>query len=117
MSKILEYAIMSKFHIELNNRYKEYRGLCYHIQNESQTLHHSQKIAIGIVQGMPDYHILISNNKYKSLFLEFKTSTGKLSDNQKRQHEILRKNNHCVCLVRSVEEAFVVFDQYVNNNL
>lgn len=57
---------------------------------------------MGYWAGTPD---LIMANAGKTLFIEFKSSTGSLQKNQKATISRLSKNNFDVVVARSVEEA------------
>ena len=56
--------------------------------------------------GIPDLIILTPES---CLFIEVKTTKGKLSLRQLRYHEYLRKRNYTVIVCRSVEDAITAF--------
>lgn len=53
--------------------------------------------------GTPDLCVLVPGGR--TVWLEVKTDTGKLSDVQKRTHDRMRAMGHVVSVVRSVEFA------------
>ena len=112
-NKIEEMRIQSSFHLWMNQNHPELRGLCYHIQNESNKKSHSYDVSIGIVSGIPDYHILQSNSEYKSIYIEFKAQDGKLSIAQIETHEKIRSAGHFVCTAYSKQEAIDYFLDYL----
>jgi hypothetical protein len=54
-------------------------------------------------KGLPDRFCLLENGK--TVFIEFKTETGKLSGHQKLVFEKLKKLGHHIYVCRSKEEA------------
>lgn len=59
--------------------------------------------AEGVLAGIPDIHI-----PALALFIEMKTSTGKLSPVQKEMHERLRADGQTVEVCRSVDDVISV---------
>ena len=65
-------------------------------------------VQIGI-PGLPDSVALLPNGR--AVFMEFKTSTGRLRDDQKRFIEELRALGYEAYVVRSKEEADAICNQ------
>jgi hypothetical protein len=108
-----ESSEQAKFHRIVWNNYPSSRYLCYHIPNEAKRTGYAFMIAMGMVPGIPDYHCNIPNIPYKSLYLEFKSEIGTLSENQKKAHSELIKKGHRVEVVRSFDEAIKIFTEYI----
>jgi hypothetical protein len=68
----------------------------------------------GVKSGVPDCLMLESNNTYKGLVIELKTTKGKLSENQKKWLSDLQDNGFCCYVCRSFDEAKEKIDEYFN---
>lgn len=66
----------------------------------------------GVVAGMPDLHLPVSNGAYATLYQEGKTETNTTSAVQVETHRKLRKYNHKVTVFHSLEEALQQVAQY-----
>ena len=70
-----------------------------------------KQVRMGMIAGWPDLEIFcppkdwIAAIPWAPIFLEIKAAKGRLSDNQKNVHVLLRKLGNHVCVVRSVEEC------------
>lgn len=73
-------------------------------------------ISMGMVAGIPDYHCNFPSQGFRSLYIEFKSDTGKLSANQEKVHPILRANFHKVEVASSFEEALKIFLEYAEGS-
>jgi hypothetical protein len=69
--------------------------------------------AEGATSGMPDLLIAMASGPYHGLFIEMKTSTGKLSDQQKIIHAALINSGYCVKICRSLDEFILVVQKYL----
>lgn len=107
---------MALFHKTIWNDYPKTRFLCYHIPNEAKRTGYAYMVAIGMVPGIPDYHCNFPSQGFYSLYIEFKTSDGKVSDKQTKVHSELRAKGHRVEIARSAEEAFLIFKDYVKGS-
>ena len=61
-------------------------------------------MATGAVKGTPDTCLAVAANGFNALYIEFKTDTGKLSPEQVKSHEALKKAGNAVVIVRSMQE-------------
>lgn len=113
----MENKIQGDFHKKLWNKYPRTRGLCYHIPNggKRSAVEASQFKAIGVLAGIPDYHIAIPARGYASLYIEFKTDTGTLSDIQVKRIETLRGAGNLVVICRSADQALAEVEKYLEN--
>ena len=66
---------------------------------------------MGVKKGCPDIAILC---KSKTLFIEFKSETGKLSEAQKNLFPEFAKQGHMVHIVRSLEIFQQIVNQFIN---
>lgn len=60
--------------------------------------------AQGLTPGVPDWQLAVASKGFYSLFVEFKTLTGTLSDAQKEMHAQLTSQGHLVKVVRTLAE-------------
>ena len=94
-------------------------GLLVHIPNENprsddkvrMILFNKKMKEIGVKKGCPDIAILC---KSKTLFIEFKSATGKLSEAQKNLFPEFAKQGHTVHIVRSLEVFQQIVNQFIN---
>lgn len=100
-----EDKIQSQFHQWLWNEFPLTRQLCYHIPNggyRGERAGNKFK-AMGVVAGIPDYHIAIANHGYNSLYIEFKEPGANMNtDHVKHQESVqeklrIAKNKVIVC--------------------
>lgn len=110
----LEHHIQAEFHKWINKEYPQYRLLCYHIVNEQSGIGVAQLVGMGLVSGIPDYHIAVSNGSKLTMYIEFKKPDGKVSNEQKVVHERLIEQNHHVVVCYSVKEAIDEFKKYIS---
>lgn len=68
----------------------------------------------GVKRGVADVILQIPKKGYASLCLEFKTSTGKQSDEQKEYQRQVEYAGSKYVIVRSVEQAIRVMRQYLD---
>ena len=107
-----EDHIQANFHKWLYKEYPECRLVAYHIANEQTRQGISQLIAMGLVSGVPDYHIAVPRGMYHSMYIEFKAEKGKVSDMQKVVIGKLKEQGHHVVVCYSTEAAQEEFKTY-----
>lgn len=94
MKKHSEDYIQSQFHIWLWNYYPLTRQLCYHIPNGGlRGVREAVKLkGLGVVAGIPDYHIAIPARGYSSLYIEFKEPGANMNtEHVRHQTEVQSK--------------------------
>jgi hypothetical protein len=67
----------------------------------------------GVRPGVPDVFIAIPVPDYSGLFLEFKSRRGAVTAEQKNLHQYLRNMGYAVEVVRSVDEAITITENYL----
>jgi hypothetical protein len=67
----------------------------------------------GVRPGVPDVFIAIPTPQFSGLFLEFKSRRGAVTAEQKVLHERLRFMGYAVEVVRSVDQAISVTENYL----
>lgn len=95
------------------------KGNVIKIVNEGRrSLHEGKKLkAIGLMKGVPDYCIAVSNNNWHSLWIEMK----RVGDNKKHSKEQvewidrLLKLGHYATFIAGCDEAIQVTTDYLNN--
>lgn len=71
----------------------------------------------GLKSGVPDLFIPISNENYHGLFIELKSASGKLSDNQKIWINDLNKNGYKAVVCFSIDDAIIIINKYMKNKV
>jgi len=107
-----EDHIQANFHKWLNKNYPATRLLAYHIANEQTRQGIAQLVTMGLVSGIPDYHIAIARGCYHSMYIEFKSSTGNLSEMQKIIIPKLQEQGHYVVVCNNLDDAIAEFKKY-----
>ena len=106
---LLEWQIQAEFISLIRHYEKQYPllELLYSVPNEAKRSNFTaQRLkSTGMKSGVCDTAFPYPNGTYGSLYMEFKTRTGKVSDKQKHYIELLRKANNRAEVVRSAEEA------------
>lgn len=69
----------------------------------------------GAMLGMPDLIICMSSGAYHALFIEMKTSKGKLSENQIACHALLESAGYCVKVCRSFDDFRNAVNTYLEH--
>ena len=90
-------------------------GLFYAIPNGSHKSFTARMVhqATGLKSGVPDTHLPLAMNGTRGLWIEFKSKTGKLSENQERWITMLRCAGHRVEVCRSWIAAANVVIEYL----
>lgn len=65
---------------------------------------------LGLKRGFPD--MVLCYEPGRTLWIECKTVTGRLSIDQKQKHDVLRKAGHNVVVVRRIEEVIAALQLY-----
>lgn len=76
--------------------------------------------AIGFRKGLPDYHYIVRNNHWSSLWIEVKRRdqrTKKQRPEQVEWQERLRKRGHAAEFAYGCDDAIQIFERYVSNDL
>jgi len=68
--------------------------------------------ATGLIPGVWDVHWPIARFGYHSLWMEFKSSTGKLSKEQKEFGKLLRLEGNAIFVVRDWQTAWYAVTKY-----
>ena len=63
--------------------------------------------------GIPDLIICMPSGGYHALFIEMKTSKGKLSENQIACHAQLEFSGYCVKVCRSFDDFMMAINTYL----
>lgn len=98
------------------NNHPQTRGLYIHIPNEGNRRSKTDgavRKALGIVAGAPDTFLFIPNKGYHGLAIEFKTSIGIQSEEQKSFELRLEALHYKYVIVRSLSEFKEVILSYL----
>lgn len=71
----------------------------------------------GMKKGVPDVCIPIQSNGFGGAYIENKSTKGRLKPEQKEFIEHLEKNNYCVKVCYSLDDAIHFTEQYLNIKL
>jgi hypothetical protein len=69
--------------------------------------------AEGLKSGVPDLVLPVARGGYNALYIEMKTPTGKISDNQNKWHGDLRVYGNYVTVCRSADETIDILIKYL----
>ena len=95
----LHTACYTWFH----NTYHAERGMLHHNNNNSVNSIAGNKMkAMGVVPGVSDFELILKNGVVA--FIEMKTRTGVLADEQKRFSAMIVLRGHLYFVVRTLEE-------------
>ena len=113
---MLEWEIQAEF-ISLIRYYEKqypFLELIYSVPNEAKrTRFTANRLkSIGLKSGVSDIVFPYPNGEYASLYLEFKTKTGIVSDNQKAYIKLLRGAKNRAEVVRSSKEALKLLEEH-----
>jgi hypothetical protein len=94
----------------------------YHIPNEgARAKWHTQAlVGIGLTSGIPDYHFVPENGRYRGLWVEMKRVDGrekKKEVEQERCIAMLLALGHYACYAYGAVDAINILDSYVKNKL
>lgn len=71
----------------------------------------------GLKSGVPDTHLPVVSRSFYGLWIEFKSKTGKVSDEQKKWIARLQAQNHRVEVCTDWKEAANIVIEYLDLNL
>ena len=94
------------------NNYPQTRRLFFHIPNGGarNKIEAIKFKAIGVLPGVPDMLLIWKNTPY---FFELKSLTGKVSNDQKKVHQVLLDNNIQVYVIRTEEQFQEIFKNII----
>ena len=89
--------------------------LLYHIPNGGKRgkLEACRLKAQGVKPGVPDLHLPVARAGYHGLWIEMKTATGRLSEDQRKIIAMLCAEGHRVEICRSAADAVEVLEDYL----
>jgi hypothetical protein len=95
-------------------KYKELE-LLFHIPNGGRrdAITGARLKAEGVKPGVPDLMLPVARNTYNGLFIEMKSASGWLNDNQARWIELLQNQNYCVVVCYGFNEARNILLNYL----
>ena len=105
---VMEWARMSQ------GKYPDLE-LLYHIPNvRSNKIQRFQLAKQGVKAGIPDLCLPVARGGWHGLYIEMKTSDGRVSPAQKQVMEQLHQQGYAVQLCRSADEAIRVLEVYLS---
>lgn len=89
--------------------------LLYHIPNERKCtpVQGKQLKLQGVRSGIPDLHLPVSKNGYNSLYIEMKSESGRVSDEQKWWLSELEKQGSKCVVCYGWEQAVATLEDYL----
>lgn len=96
----------------------------FHVANERKASiqTHIRLKKKGVKSGIPDVLVLIPNDNYHGLMIEFKSQKGKVSESQEKMLKLFHALGYCVRIAYSADDAIIILKTYllrffVNSNL
>jgi hypothetical protein len=115
-----EYQIQCAFVEYVEKKYPHYRQLLIHIPNEGKRSWREGKRQkkLGLTRGVPDlfFAMPVINGEmqhYCGLWIEIKTGAGRIRTEQKVFIANMLARGYQAKIVRSVDEAIAVFEEYI----
>jgi hypothetical protein len=105
--KWVKYVVKLGIHPEL--------AMLYHVSNEGKRQIYVSK-NIGILPGLPDYHLPVAKGSYHGFWLEIKVPGKNPTPRQHAIMEDLRRHGHKVCWVDSITDAISKTEKYLRGN-
>lgn len=101
----------------IREKYPELKML-HHIANERKCSPVQGRMLklMGVRSGVPDLSLPVPKSPYNGLYIEMKTETGRLSDNQKWWICELKKQGYRCEVCYGWEAAVAVLEDYLNGN-
>lgn len=75
----------------------------------------ANRVAMGVVSGMPDLHIPVASGRFSALWLELKRPGNDLNPNQYRRLKQLHDYGNAVEVAWSAEQAIFVITHYLES--
>lgn len=69
--------------------------------------------AEGVVAGVADMILLVSNSQFNALCIEFKTEKGKQTENQRNWQRVAENNGSKYVIIRTFEEFCTTINDYI----
>lgn len=96
--------------------YVEWRGFpIFHIPNggSRNAIEAANLKRQGVRAGVPDLCIPVARKGFHGLYIEMKTRTGRVSENQKRWLELLNTEGYRAEVAKGYEAAVRIFEDYI----
>lgn len=84
---------------------KELRLMYATLNEEANEKQRFYKISMGLIPGIPDYHLPVARGGYNAFWIEFKKQDGRISKDQREMIELLTREGSCVVVCRSADKA------------
>ena len=116
--EITEASIQSAF-FEWLSLYSRLRLATFAIPNggSRNCLEAKNLKAQGVTPGVPDIFMAVPSNGYHGLFIELKSKTGRLSEQQKKWIDNLNDRSYKAVVCYSLDEAMNAVTEYLGGNL
>lgn len=103
-------------HQQIVRYLRQFKHNFFHIQNERVNLTKIQQINrynMGVTAGCPDICVIL--DKGKTLWIEVKSTNGRIQESQKQFHLMLKKLGHNVIIARDVFTVINALQQDYGN--
>lgn len=104
-------------HQQIVRYLRQFKHNFFHIQNERVNLTKIQQINrynMGVTAGCPDICVIL--DKGKALWIEVKSTNGRIQESQKQFHEMLKNLGHHVIIARDVCTVIQKLQEIQNGN-
>ena len=94
-------------------KYPDVWNVTFHIPNEGKRHKNARVLHAGLKAGVPDYFIAMPRGDFAGMFLEIKTTKGKLSNNQKAWIKRFKDQGYCTAVGWGLEDAINKVERYL----
>ena len=104
-------------HQQIVRYLRQFKHNFFHIQNERVNLTKIQQVNrynMGVTAGCPDICVIL--DKGKTLWIEVKSTNGRIQDSQKQFHQMLKNLGHHVIIARDVCTVINALQDHGNKN-
>lgn len=118
ISESREQQSLFEWAVWMSGRYPDLE-LLYHIPNEGKRSRATggRMKREGMRAGVPDVCLPVPRGKYCGLYIEMKSASGKVTENQKGWLEKLKQAGHCTRVCYSFEEARDLLLNYLGGTI
>lgn len=98
-------------------QFSRYSQLLFHIPNGgSRNIIEAKRFKeMGVVAGIPDLFLSVAKKGFHGLYIEMKSDRGRLNDNQKEIHILLRNQGFAVEVCNNFDDFVRIIFEYLGD--